>query len=72
VRRVRKTVTRRVVRKSAVKKYVRRIGVFKKQLKTAPKQQKKVIRRKILRFRVIKGGNRFVRRYVRRCNFRIR
>ena len=46
---VKKIVKRRVVNKRYVRRVARRINFFKKQLKTASKQQKKVFRRKILK-----------------------
>jgi hypothetical protein len=67
----RPVVTRRpvnVIRKSIVRKYGTKIANLKKSVKTANKTQRKVIRRKILKFRIIRGGTRYVNRYVRRCN----
>jgi hypothetical protein len=46
---VRKIVRRRVINRRYVRRVVRRIRFYRKQLKTAPKQQKKVFRRKILK-----------------------
>jgi hypothetical protein len=72
VRRViKKRVPKVVIRRRAVIRYTNKINNLKKQVKTAKGPQKRVIRRRILKNRIIKGGRRYVTKYTRRCRGRI-
>jgi hypothetical protein len=80
VRRSRKIYRKPVIRKRivhkpkkvVVRKYAKKINNLKKIVKKSTGPKKRLIRRKILRFRIIKGGRSYVRRYLRRCSIRIR
>ena len=61
----------RVLKKDAVKKFDNKIKNLKNNAKTVNKLQKNIIKRKILKLKVIKGGSKFVRSYVNKCNDKI-
>jgi len=60
--------TRRVVRKNIRRKYIRLIRVCLRKIKRANPKHRRILRQRIIRYRTILRG----RRYVRRCGYRLR
>jgi hypothetical protein len=70
-RSVKRTIKKRIVRKSAVQKINKEITNIQKQLKLAKGKKRTDLKNRIMRYRVIKGGRRYWTSYQRRCRGRI-
>jgi Fe2+ transport system protein B len=64
-------VDKKVIKNSALKKYNKKIKKLEKKVKSVPKKDRRLLKRKILKYKVIKGGNKFFKAYKRNCNQRI-
>jgi hypothetical protein len=72
IRKINKPVVRSTVKSTkGVRKVKNKIQVLKNKLIKATPAQQKVIRHKIFKWKVVKGGRNFVKNYSRRCQGRI-
>jgi hypothetical protein len=70
-RTIRKTVPKTRKSRNAVRRYNFKIRNLNKQAKKAKGSKRVAIKRKILRYKVIRGGRKYVTSYVNKCRFRI-